>query len=90
MWRSISLHYYYYYYSLSIVVGCSISLQKFNISTTKAIVHQVTTKLATAKNVLFLDHYHLLTTSTGAQAIINVSSHHRWLVGGYDLVIGHF
>ena len=45
----------------------------------KATIHQVTTMLATSKNVLFPGHNHLLTTSTddsslaGAQAIIKVS-----------------
>ena len=42
--------------------------------------HQVTTMLATSKNVL-----------TGAPAIIKVSGHqYQWLAGGYDLTIGHF
>ena len=51
------------------------------VSTTgqKYIIHQVTTMLATSKNVPFLGHNHLLTTSaddlslTGARAIIKVS-----------------
>ena len=56
----------------------------------KAIIHQLTTMLATSKNVLFSGHNHLLTTSTypshaGAQAIINVSGHqYQWLAGGID------
>ena len=59
----------------------------------QAIIHQVTTMLATSKNV------HLLTTITddpsltlaSTQAIIKVSGHqHHWLAGGYDLEIGHF
>ena len=50
-------------------------------------IHQVTTMLATSKNVLFPGHNHLLTTSTddpslaGAWAIIKVLGHqYRWLV----------
>ena len=53
--------------------------------------------LSTSKNVLFLEHNHLLTTGTddpsltGARAIIKVSGHqHQWLAGGYDLEIGYF
>ena len=64
-------------------------------------MHQVTTMLATSKNVLFPGHNQLLTTGAddpslaGARAIIKVSGHqHRWLAvaGGYDLEIhvGHF
>ena len=52
----------------------------------KPTIHEVTTMLATSKNVLFPGHNHLLTTCTnnsslaGAQAIIKVSSHqYRWL-----------
>ena len=63
----------------------------------KATIHQVTTMLATSKNVLFPGHNHLLTISTddpsltGARAIIKVSGHqYRWLPSGYDLEIGHF
>ena len=63
----------------------------------KATVHQVTTMIATSKNVLFSGHNHLLTASaddlslTGARAIIKVSGHqYRWLTGGYGLEIGHF
>ena len=63
----------------------------------KAPIHQVTTILATSKNVLFQSHNHLLTTGTydpslaGARVIIKVSGHqYRWLAGGYDLEIGHF
>ena len=46
-----------------------------NLTAQKATVHQVTTMLATYKNVLFPGHSHLLTTGTddptraGAQAI---------------------
>ena len=51
--------------------------------------------LATSKNVLFPGHNHLLTTGTdgpsGARAIIKMSGYqYRWLVGGYDLEMGHF
>ena len=63
----------------------------------KATIHQVTTMLATSKNVLFPGHNHLLTIGaddpslTDDWTIINVSGHqHRWLVGGYELEIGHF
>ena len=63
----------------------------------KATMHQVTTMLATSKNVLFPDHNHLLTTATddhslaGTRVIIKVSGHHyRWLAGGYDPKIRHF
>ena len=63
----------------------------------KGITHQVTTMLATSKNVLCPGHNHLLTTSTddlslaGARVIIKVKGHqHRWLAGGDDLEIGHF
>ena len=63
----------------------------------KATIHQVTTMLATPKNVLFPGHNHLLTTGTdgpsltSAQVIIKVSGHqYGWLAGGYDLEIGHF
>ena len=44
-------------------------------------MHQVTTMLATSKNVLFLGHNHLLTTGTddpslaGTWVIIKVSGH---------------
>ena len=63
----------------------------------KATIHQVTSMLATSKNVLFPGHNHLLTTGTddpslvGARAIIKVSGHqYWWLADGYDLEIGHF
>ena len=63
----------------------------------KASIHQVTTMLATSKNVLSPGHNHLLTTGTdypslaGARAIIKVSVHqYRWLAGGYDLEIERF
>ena len=62
----------------------------------KATIHQVTTMLATSKNVLFPGHNHLLTTGTdvsslaGARVIIEVLSHqYWWLAGGYDLEIGY-
>ena len=63
----------------------------------KATNHQVTTMLATPKNVPFLSHNHLLTTGTDdpsladARAIIKVKAHqYGWLAGGNDLEIGHF
>ena len=53
-------------------------------------IHQVTTILATSKNVLFPGHNHLLTTSTD-NPIIKVSGHqYRWLADGYDMELGHF
>ena len=64
----------------------------------KATIQQVTTMLATPKNVLFLGHNHLLTTSTddrtliiaGAWAIIKVKGHQNWwLETGYNLEIRH-
>ena len=63
----------------------------------KATIHQVTTLLATTKNVLFPGHNYLLTTGTddsslaGTRAIIKALSYqHWWLEGGYDLEIWHF
>ena len=63
----------------------------------KATIHQVTTMIATSKNVLFSGHNHLLTTGTadpslaGTLAIIKVFGHqYRWLAGGHDLDIVHF
>ena len=68
----------------------------------KATIHQVTTMLATSKNILFPGHNHLLTIGADdpdsvivarvlVRVIIKVKGHHhRWLVGGYDLEIGHF
>ena len=58
-------------------------------------MHQVTTTLATSKNVLFPGHNHLLTTGTddlaGARTIIKVLGHqYQWLAGGYDLKIEQF
>ena len=53
----------------------------------KATIHQVTTMLATSKNVLFPGHNHLLTTGiedpsfAGARAIIKVSGHQYWWLG---------
>ena len=55
----------------------------------KATVHQITTRLATSKNVLFPSPNHLVITGTdgpslaGTQAIIKVLSHqYQWLAGG--------
>ena len=64
----------------------------------KATIHQVTTMLATSKNVPFPGHNHrcwwpftLIITLAGIQANITVLGHqHRWLAGGYHLEIGHF
>ena len=66
--------------------------------------HQVTTMLATSKNVVlvFPGHNHLLTTGTDdpdtliiawapARVMIKVSGHqYRWLAGGYDRDSGWF
>ena len=63
----------------------------------KNTIHQVTTMVATSKNVLFPGHNHLLTTGAddpslaGTPAIIKVLGHqYQWLVAGYDLEMGHF
>ena len=40
----------------------------------QATIHQVTTMLATSKNVQFRGHYNLLTTFAGDRAIISVRS----------------
>ena len=65
----------------------------------KATIHQVTTTLATSKNILFSGHNHLLTTGTDdstlclslARVIIKLKGHqYQWLAGGHDLEIGHF
>ena len=60
-------------------------------------IHQVTTMLATSKNVLFPGHKHLLTTSTDDLTLWlspeqeRVKGHqYRWLAGAYDLEIVHF
>ena len=84
--------------SVQVILEPKISIRKHIPHTaTKATIHQVTTLLATSKNVLFPGHNHLLTTGTddpsltGARAIIKVSGHqYWWLAGGYDLEIGHF
>ena len=54
----------------------------------KASIHQVTTMLATSKNVLFPGHNHLLTTSTDDPALW-LSPEHQW-AKCYDLELGHF
>ena len=68
----------------------------------QATIHQVTTMLATSKNVLFPVHNHLLTTGADdltlliiAQASVRMTikvkgQQHWWLADGYDLEIGHF
>ena len=60
-------------------------------------IHQVSTMLATSKNVLFPRYNHLLTTGAGdpslagPRAIIKASGDQcLWLAGGYDLEIGQF
>ena len=63
----------------------------------QATIHQVTTMLATCKNVLFPGHNHLLTTCSD-DLILWLSPDHRrevkghqyrWLEDDYDLEIGH-
>ena len=63
----------------------------------KSTMHQVTTMLATSKNVLLPGHNHLLTTGTHDPTLWLSPEHQRvkddqyqWLAGGYDLEIGHF
>ena len=60
-------------------------------------MQQVTTMLATSKNVLFPGHNHLLNTGiddpspAGTQAILKMLGHQSWwLASGYDLEIGCF
>ena len=53
----------------------------------KAPIHQVTTMLATSRNVAFPGHNHLLTTSTDDPAQVKCSA---ISTGGYDLETGHF
>ena len=74
-------------------IGCSLTLRK------KATIHQVTTMLATSKNVLFPRHNHLLATGRPTDDLTLwllpvrqwVKGHqYQWLAGGYDLEIGHF
>ena len=62
---------------------------------TKGTIHQVSTMLATSKNVLFPSHNHLLTTGTDDPSltwtIIKVTGHqYWWLARCYDLEIGQF
>ena len=83
----------------SFVNSCSRTILVFNnISAQKSTIHQVTTMLATSKNVLFPGYNHLLTTSSddnlllaGTQEIIKAKGHqYQWLASCYDLEIGHF
>ena len=61
-----------------------------NNAAQKATIHQVSTMLATSKNVLFLGHNHLLTTSTDDPTILVIA---RWparviiKVSGYQMVM---
>ena len=52
----------------------------------KVTIHQVTTMLATSKNILFPGHSHLLTTGDDDSSLIikiKVSGYqYRWLAGG--------
>ena len=52
----------------------------------KPTIHQVTTMLATSKNVLFPGHNHLPTTSTDNP----IQQFDYRLSASYDLEIGHF
>ena len=57
----------------------SIHQSRLHPLSNKATIHQLTTILATFKNV------------TSAWVIFKVSGHqYWWLAGGYDLEIGHF
>ena len=70
-------------------------LNKFHVLSKKVTIHQVTTILATSKNVLFPGHNHLLTTSTDDLTLTItecqwVKGHQYQWLGGYDLEIGYF
>ena len=63
----------------------------------KVSIRQVTTMLATSKNLLFPGHNHLLTTGTDDPILWLLPAYQRvkgqqdpWLSGGDDLEIGHF
>ena len=64
----------------------------------KANIRQVTTMLATSKNLPFQDHNHLLTTTGTDDPTLWLSPEHQrvkgrqyqWLTGGYELEIVHF
>ena len=61
----------------------------------KATIHQVTTMLATTKNVVFPSHNHLLTTVTNDLTLWSspkrqLRHQYQWLADGDDLDIGHF
>ena len=71
--------YWCFFISFRGFIGCSLHQ--------KAAIHQVTTMLATSKNVLFPGHNHLLTDDP----TLWLSPKHRWgLAGGYDQEIAHF
>ena len=74
----------------------TIKQQMSNNTEQKATMQQVTTMIATSKNLLFPSHNHLLTTGADdptliiswapTRVIIKVKGHqHQWLAGGYDL-----
>ena len=84
---------------LTLAQGCRLyrSCNQYCTLGKKATIHQLTTMLATSKNVLFPGHNHLLTTSTDDPTLSLSPEHqrvkgyqYRWLVGDYDLEIGHF
>ena len=76
-------------YALYIYTHCDKLFSQFawhiGLLRKKVIILQVTTILATSKNVLFPSHNHLLTTGTDDPSLSLV----QWLAGGYDLEIGH-
>ena len=59
-------------------------LSDFNTAPKKATIQQVTTMLATSKNVLFQGHNQLLTTGNDELTLYRPSNN------GYDLEIEHF
>ena len=66
-----------------------------HLTAQKATIHQVTTMLATSKNVLFPGHNHLLITGPDNLTLWlspyrrQVKGHQYQWLGGYDLEIGH-
>ena len=55
----------------------------------KAIIHDVTTMLATSKYVLFPGHKRLLTTGTDDRTLCLLQYQYQWLAGGYDYGYGY-
>ena len=79
-WRSCEYHPFFSHHTGFEIVKLFFEVFFFTLGK-KDTIHQVTTMLATSKDVLFPGHSHLLTTGTddpslaGAQAIIKVSGH---------------